>query len=79
MEYKCGVWKKVSEKGTHYCTGKIKIGATEYQVRLFNNNKTSDKAPDFNLVLKATEVKEEKQVDPFEAFGESIEKDEIPF
>lgn len=85
-EFKTGLWKKVSEKGTHYCSGKIKIGATEYKVRLFNNtNKTNDKAPDFNLILKTDEIEqliEKKQaVDPFEAFGESIEieKEEIPF
>lgn len=88
MEYRCGLWKKKSEKGTTYCSGKIKIGTTEYQVRLFNNDKKgNDKAPDFNLLLKVNEINEEpkqEQVDPFsddnfKAFGDSIEKDEIPF
>ena len=83
MEYRCGIWKKKSEKGTTYCSGKIKIGTTEYQVRLFNNDKKgNDKAPDFNLLLKFNELDEEtkqEQVDPFKAFGDSIEKDEKPF
>lgn len=81
-EYRCGIWKKKSEKGTTYCSGKIKIGTTEYQVRLFNNDKKgNDKAPDFNLLLKAEEIKEEpkEQVDPFKAFGDKIEQEEIPF
>lgn len=81
MEYRCGIWKKKSEKGTTYCSGKIKIGTTEYQVRLFNNDKKgNDKAPDFNLLLKVEELEtKQEQVDPFKAFGDSIEKDEIPF
>ena len=81
-EFRCGLWKKKSEKGTTYCSGKIKIGTTEYQVRLFNNDKKgNDKAPDFNLLIKTNEIGEEpkEQVDPFKAFGDSIEKDEIPF
>lgn len=85
MEYRCGIWKKKSEKGTTYCAGKIKIGTIEYQVRLFNNNKKgNEKAPDFNLILKTNEIQEEQQVDPFsdenfKAFGDSIEQEEIPF
>lgn len=81
MEYRCGIWKKKSEKGTTYCSGKIKIGTTEYQVRLFNNDKKgNDKAPDFNLLLKVEELEtKQEQVDPFKTFGDSIEKDEIPF
>ena len=86
MEYRCGLWKKKSQKGTTYCSGKIKIGTTEYQVRLFNNDKKgNDKAPDFNLIVKdeiekqITETKDES-VDPFKTFGDSIEFDEeIPF
>ena len=86
-EYKTGLWKKVSEKGTHYCSGKLKIGTTEYKVMLFNNsNKLNDKSPDFKLVLSSDEIEQEndKQVDPFsddnfKAFGDSIEKDETPF
>lgn len=84
MEYRCGLWKKKSQKGTTYCSGKIKIGTTEYQVRLFNNDKKgNDKAPDFNLIIKdeleaqITETKDES-VDPFEAFGKKIDE-EIPF
>ena len=79
MEYRCGLWKKKSEKGTTYCSGKIKIGTTEYQVRLFNNDKKgNDKAPDFNLILKdETEEKINKNNIPsdeaFSQFGNSIE------
>ena len=52
-EYRCGLWKKQSQKGTKYCTGKLKIGDREYQVTLFNNDKKgNEKAPDFNLIVK---------------------------
>lgn len=65
MEYRCGIWKKEAKSGIKYCTGKIKIGTNEYQVRLFNNEKKgNEKAPDFNLILKSEEnvQVEEKQV-----------------
>lgn len=80
-EYRAGLWKKESAKGTKYCSGKIKIGAVEYQIRLFNNDKKgNDKSPDFNLLVKTEEIKEEpkKQVDPFKAFGDKIDE-ELPF
>ena len=52
-EYRCGLWKKQSQKGTKYCTGKLKIGDREYQITLFNNDKKgNEKAPDFNLIVK---------------------------
>lgn len=80
-EYRCGIWKKVAKSGVKYCTGKIKIGTTEYQVRLFNNDKKgNEKAPDFNLVIK-NEIKEEQKSnipsdEVFKQFGDQIEIDE---
>lgn len=95
MEYRCGIWKKEAKSGIKYCTGKIKIGNEEYQVRLFNNDKKgNEKAPDFNLILKTEESIQMAQKtleitpknsvpsdDDFIAFGESIEidPDEFPF
>lgn len=82
MEYRTGIWKKVAKSGVKYCTGKIKIGTVEYQIRLFNNDKKgNDKAPDFNLILQdETETKIEKSNIPsdevFKEFGEQIEIEE---
>lgn len=77
MEYRTGIWKKEAKSGIKYCTGKIKIGSTEYQIRLFNNDKKgNDKAPDFNLILKdETEEKVSKipSNEAFAEFGKSIE------
>lgn len=83
-EYRSGLWKKQSSKGTKFCSGKIKIGTNEYQILLFNNDKKgNDKAPDFNLIVRdSQEIQEQpkEQVDPFKAFGDKIELDEdIPF
>lgn len=82
-EYRAGLWKKVAKSGTKFCSGKIKIGTQEYQIVLFNNDKKgNDKAPDFNLILRTEEVKTEspkENIDPFKAFGEKIETEEIPF
>ena len=82
-EYRAGLWKKVAKSGTKFCSGKIKIGTQEYQIVLFNNDKKgNDKAPDFNLILKFDEFKPEPpkdNVDPFKAFGEMIETEDIPF
>ena len=79
-EYRCGIWKKVAKSGVKYCTGKIKIGDREYQVRLFNNDKKgNEKAPDFNLIIK-TELEVSKSNIPsdevFKQFGDQIEIDE---
>ena len=94
MEYRTGLWKKEAKSGVKYCTGKIKIGTEEYQVRLFNNDKKgNEKAPDFNLILKneGNVLEEQKSPeiapknsapsdDDFIAFGEQIEfDDELPF
>lgn len=52
-EIRVGMWKKVSQKGTTYCTGKFKIGAKDYYLTLFNNDKKgNEKAPDFNLIIR---------------------------
>lgn len=94
MKYKTGLWKKVSEQGNHYCSGKIQIGATSYKVVLFKNEKKNDKSPDFNLILedrenvqmveKSLEVTPENKSsipsdDEFAAFGEQIEIDPDDF
>lgn len=52
-EYRAGLWKKKSQKGTTYCTGKFKIADKEYSLTLFNNDKKgNEKAPDFNLIIR---------------------------
>ena len=94
MEYRCGIWKQVAKSGVEYCSGKIKIGSEEYQVRLFSNDKRgNEKAPDFNLIIKneGNVLTKEKSVeiapknsvpsdDGFIAFGNSIEfDDDMPF
>lgn len=83
-EYRSGLWKKQSPRGTRYCVGKLKIGTNEYQILLFNNDKKgNDKAPDFNLIIRLNEKIQEQpkeEIDPFKAFGDKIEFDEdIPF
>ena len=81
-EFRAGLWKKVGRSGTKFCSGKIKIGTQEYQVVLFNNDKRgNDKAPDFNLILRDEEIKEQpkEEIDPFKAFGDKIEQEDLPF
>lgn len=51
-EYRGSLWKKKSEKGTIYYQGKIKIGSTEYKLTLFKNNKTNEKQPDLNILVR---------------------------
>lgn len=90
MKYKTGLWKKVSEQGTHYCSGKVKIGTTDFKVVLFKNEKKNEKSPDFNLILEdSVNVLEDKKSlekasenkssipsdDAFIQFGEQIEID----
>ena len=61
-EYRCGLWKKESNKGTTYYSGKLKIGEKEYQLTLFKNNKTNEKQPDLNILVRDsinTQVKQE--------------------
>lgn len=91
-EYKTGLWKKISKKGNSFYSGKIKIGTTDYNVVLFvNENKQSEKSPDYNIILKDALIVpgEQKQVkivpknessnglddELFEQFGNSIEID----
>lgn len=53
MEYKIALWKKKSQKGLTYCSGKGQIDGKEYQLTLFNNDKKgNEKAPDFNLIVR---------------------------
>lgn len=51
-EYKVAFWKKESSKGNTYYSGKLKIGDKEYQCSLFKNNKTNEKQPDLNLIVR---------------------------
>ena len=93
-EYRCGLWKKKSQKGITYCTGKFKIADKEYYLTLFNNDKKgNEKAPDFNLIIrdsintqekpKEVEIppKNEPQEDIYADFGNKIEftEDDFPF
>lgn len=61
-EYRCALWKKESSKGNTYYSGKLKIGDKEFQVSLFKNNKTNEKQPDLNIIVRDsinTQVKQE--------------------
>ena len=93
-EYRCGLWKKKSQKGITYCTGKFKIADKEYYLTLFKNEqKLNEKAPDFNLIIrdsintqenvKVVEIppKNEPQEDIYADFGNKIEftEDDFPF
>ena len=60
-EYRCGLWKKESSKGTTYYSGKLKLGEREYQVSLFKNNKTNEKQPDLNLIIRDSINTQSKQ------------------
>lgn len=60
-EYRAGLWKKQSEKGTIYYSGKIKIGTQEYQLTLFKNNKTNEKQPDLNILVRDNINSQEKE------------------
>lgn len=54
-EIRIGVWSKTSKNGNTYFGGKTTINNQEYFVTVFDNreNKTNEKAPDFNVILKA--------------------------
>jgi hypothetical protein len=93
-EYRTGLWKKKSQKGTTYCTGKFKIGEKEYYLTLFNNDKKgNEKAPDFNLIIrdsintqeqvKTVEIppKIEPRTNIYAEFGDMVANDDdvIPF
>ena len=91
-EYRVAFWKKESSKGTTYYSGKLKIGDKEYQCSLFKNNKTNDKQPDLNLIVRDsinTQAKQESVLNEpknsvredntkaFEEFGKQFYVDEI--
>lgn len=94
-EYRGSLWKKKSKSGLTYCSGKIKIGANEYYITLFNNDKKgNEKAPDFNIIVRDSVISQEKQENVlnepqnsdkndnsviFEEFGNKLEFDEEPF
>lgn len=51
-EYRGSLWQKKSDKGTTYYSGKIKIGDREFYLTLFKNNKTNEKQPDLNIIVR---------------------------
>lgn len=59
-EIKTGLWKKESSKGTTYYSGKLKLGEREYQLTLFKNNKTNEKQPDLNILVRDSINTQEK-------------------
>jgi hypothetical protein len=91
-EYRTGLWKKESQKGNTYYSGKLKLGDKEYQCSLFKNNKTNEKQPDLNLIVRDsinTQPKQESALNEpknsvredntkaFEEFGKQFYVDEI--
>jgi hypothetical protein len=91
-EFRAGLWKKESSKGNTYYSGKLKIGEREYQLTLFKNNKTNEKQPDLNLIVRDsinTQPKQESALNEpknsvredntkaFEEFGKQFYVDEI--
>ena len=91
-EFRCGLWKKESKSGNTYYSGKLKIGDKEYQLTLFKNNKTNEKQPNLNLIIRDSVINQEKQesalnepknsvrednTKAFEDFGKQFYVDEI--
>ena len=91
-EFRAGLWKKESSKGTTYYSGKLKIEDKEYQLTLFKNNKTNEKQPDLNIIVRDSINTQEKQklvekghknsvrednTKAFEDFGKQFYVDEI--
>lgn len=60
-EYRTGLWKKESSKGNTYYSGKLKIGDKEFQVSLFKNNKTNEKQPDLNIIVRDSVISQGNQ------------------
>lgn len=60
-EIKTGLWQKKSSKGTTYYSGKLKLENKEYQLTLFKNNKTNEKQPDLNILIRDSINTQEKQ------------------
>lgn len=75
-EYRVAFWKKESSKGTTYYSGKLKIGDREYQCNLFKNNKTNEKQPDLNLIVRNSINTQETQK-AFEKGHKNSELEEI--
>lgn len=47
-----GLWYKTSQKGLKYATGYIKVNGEKKRVTLFkNDNKKSEKSPDFTIIM----------------------------
>ena len=59
-EYRGSLWKKESSKGNTYYSGKLKLGDKEYQLTLFKNNKTNEKQPDLNILVRDSINTQEK-------------------
>lgn len=51
-EYRGSLWQKKSDKGTTYYSGKLKMGEREFYLTLFKNNKTNEKQPDLNIIVR---------------------------
>jgi hypothetical protein len=60
-EYRVAFWRKESSKGNVYYSGKLKIGDKEFQCSLFKNNKTNEKQPDLNIIVRDSINTQEKQ------------------
>lgn len=60
-EYRGSLWKKTSSKGNTYYSGKLKIAYKEYQVSLFKNNKTNEKQPDLNIIVRDSVISQGNQ------------------
>lgn len=60
-EYRAGLWQKKSDKGTTYYSGKLKMGEREFYLTLFKNNKTNEKQPDLNIIVRDSINTQEKQ------------------
>jgi hypothetical protein len=60
-EYRGSLWQKKSEKGTTYYSGKLKMGEREFYLTLFKNNKTNEKQPDLNIIVRDSINTQEKQ------------------
>lgn len=72
-----GLWSKTAQSGLEYYGGQCKLDGKEYWLTLFKKNKETDKQPDYSLLIKPKEVKEEVKSDPFEEFAKTIKDDEI--
>ena len=74
-EFRVAFWKKESKSGNTYYSGKLKIGDKEYQCSLFKNNKTNDKQPDLNLIVRDSVISQPKQESVLKGQENSVKKD----